>query len=60
MNTTKSILLIANAVLLLATTVSCDRGSAPDAPAAAPDAPPAAAPDVATAAKPALTSELKV
>jgi hypothetical protein len=48
MNTTKSILLIASAVLLLATTVSCDRGSAPDAPAAAPD--------VATAAKPALTS----
>jgi hypothetical protein len=52
MKTSSSTLLMASAVLLLlAATVSCDRGSAPDA---TPDTP-AAAPDVTTA-KPALTS----
>ena len=48
MKTSSSTLLMASAVLLLlAATVSCDRGSAPDTPAAEPDV---------TTAKPALTS----
>ncbi len=48
MKTANWTLLMATALLLLlATTVSCDRGSAPDTPTAAPDV---------TTAKPALTS----